>query len=208
MRPPPDVGAVDRQCHDQRDARQRPGQEQLIDRNLGHQAVQDDRQGRREEEPEAPGAGDQAEREAARVPLLQQHRVQEPAQRHDRHAGSAGERREQRARAKPPDRDAAGQPADEALGQRQHALRCFRFGQHEAREREQRDRDERRQIGQTQHLDDHRGRVDAGAVEEPQRQRSHQREDRRAQNRQSDDQQCNEEGHFVDPSATASARSR
>ena len=96
-------------------------------------------QRRREEQAERAGRGDQAEREALRVALLEERRQDQAAQRQDGHAGGAGEGGEDGADEGGHHRHAARHPAEDALVGPHQPPRRAPLGQHVAGHGEERD---------------------------------------------------------------------
>ena len=148
-----DKQAPARQHHQHEDARQDARQEQVINGYLGYHAVQDQGQRRCEQEAEAARRGNEAQVELVRVAVLLQRRVQDGAEGNDRDTGRARERREKRARGERYQRKTARHPAEQRIRQPHETLRRLALAEQVTGECEQRNRRQKRQIGNTQDLE-------------------------------------------------------
>src|SRR5690606_12989621 len=108
------------------------------DRGLRNDAVENQRQRRREQQPETARRGDEAEAEALGVAGLLERGEQQRAERNDGDARSARERGEQRTGGERDHGEPARQPAEQRLGQPHEPRRRSSFAQQETGEREQR----------------------------------------------------------------------
>ena len=117
-----------------------PGDEKLPELDLRDDAIEDDRERRREQQPERARGRQKSGRELRRVFPIEKHREQEPAHREDGHAASAGEARKKRAHHDRDHGDAARKPTHECREEIYESTRRSPFRKDEAREREQRDR--------------------------------------------------------------------
>jgi hypothetical protein len=140
---------IKRQQEYDQQAWQDAGQEQVVDRHgmadielLRHHTIEYQRQRWREQQTYAARDGDQPEAVAFRIASLLEGRIQQAAECHDGHAGSAGERGEHRADDQCHRRQPAGHPAEEHIGDAHQAMRRLRFGQQVTGESEQRDREQ------------------------------------------------------------------
>ena len=140
--------AVDRQGCDGDDPRDEPGEEELLDHDPGDDAVDDHRNARREEKPEGAAGGDQSEREILVVLVLDESRVEKTADGNDRDSAAAGEGREEGGRNQADHRQAARHPTQPGAGELHQAVRGATLGKHVACEREERDGDKERRIGE------------------------------------------------------------
>ena len=103
-------------------------------------AVEDQRQRGREEQAERAGGGEQADREALAIAVLEQRRQQQAAEREDRDARSAGEQREERAQRRGGNRRAAGGPTEQRAEDAQQPLGRLPFREQKSGQREERNR--------------------------------------------------------------------
>jgi hypothetical protein len=171
---------------------------------LRHHAVEDERQGGREEQSEAARGRDESQAEPLRVVGPPQRRVQQGAEGHDGDPGGAGEGREERAAAERHDGEAAAQPAQQRARGAHQAIRRPALTEYVAREGEQRDRDQRGHVDHAVDLDRHHGQVDLLAPEPQQRAGRDQGEERRAQQGEGDEQQ--DDDHAAPPSPWRASR--
>jgi len=92
------------------------------------------------------------------------------------------------------------------FGELEQPLGRLGLRQDEASEGQEWDRDQRRQVRQSQHLHDDGGCTDFGALEQPQGQGAHEREHGSAQDGQYEEQRAKQERrHFRSSRAAASA---
>ena len=154
---PAHADAVHSHDHDQEQSRHEARQIERVDRHVGDDGVEDDREARRQQQPEAARGRHEAERESLRVLLLAQDRVEQSAEGHDRHTRSARERCEQRAHGRHQDRDAPRHPAEQRAEEADEPGRRVRFGQHVAARCQERDRGERRRDHEPVDLGRHGG---------------------------------------------------
>src|SRR5581483_6682511 len=100
--------------HDQQeDSRDESGREQLIDADLGDQTVKNDRQAGRKKKSEAARRREEPESEPVGIVLLEEHRVEQAAERDNRDPGSPGEGRKYRAGSQCDHGQASRQPAEQ-----------------------------------------------------------------------------------------------
>ena len=148
----------------------------MIDGYSGDDAVENHRQGRGEEEPEAPRGSDEAERKAFGIFLADQGGQDDPAEREDGDAARAGESGEEGADERRHHREAPGHPAEPALCRAHQPPGRAPFGEHVPGHGEQRDGGERRRDHEPEGLrrdgSDRRRRQ----VEEQQREARHHHE--------------------------------
>ncbi len=159
---------------------------------LRDHTIQDQRQGRGEQQPETARAGQQAEVEAFQVAGLFQRGVQQAAERNNRDSGSAGKRGKQRAGKNRDNRETAGHPAEPGVGQIDQARRRLALAEQVTGEGEQRDRDQYRHFGEPVYLDTDDRQVDVLAVETEHRAKRDDDEQRCAQDGQQQQDRCRE----------------
>ena len=197
--------AVEGQDRHQEQARDDARQEERVHRDGGDvggdQGVDDQRQGGREEQPQAAAGGDQTQVEALGVALPRQQREQEPPQGDDGDAAGAGEGGEEGAGDDGHQGRAPRHPAQRGPRELHQPLGRLAVREHEAGVREERDGHEDRVLGDlVEDLDeDHRRRqphLGLAAEGDPQ---DHQ-EERQAQEGQQEEQQDQRQGHAAPPS--------
>src|SRR5690606_28686380 len=171
------------------------------DRNLGDDAVEDERQRRREQQSEAAGRRDQPEIETVGIAIVPEGGKEYRPERNDRDPRRAGERGEQRAGRECDQGQASGDPADECIRQAHQPLRRAALAQQVTREREQRDRGQERNLGKPEYVDRDRGEVVAFAVVAEHRARRDDGEQRRTEEREQHEQQARDDhpGSFRTP---------
>ena len=185
-------GVIDVERHQRghQQAGQDAADEQVADRFLGRDAVEDHGDRRRDDDVDGAGRRQESARDRDRIALLQQRRIEHPADRRDRGGARAGNRAEHRAGANRGQAEAAANAAE----QRQHpvhqplrnaARRHDRAGQHEERHRNQ-----VVVVGAAEQLGLDQAQRQIEHVDEGHRRRRHQhREDRHAHHQQDDGQQ-------------------
>src|SRR5208283_2256189 len=182
--------AVNRQYRYKQNARDDSGAKQLVDRYFRNRTVQNDRQARREKQPEAPGCRHQAEHELFAVFFGNQYRKDEAAERNDGDSRSPGERREHCTACKNDDRQSSRHPSDERLRQCNNALRRFALCKKISRNGKQGNGKQDGLAGKAVHFDNDSRSIDTLRRKSQQRYRADDREERRTEenkNRQSKD---------------------
>lgn len=184
MRLPALLYAVDGHNEHENDTRDDAGFEERIDRDLGERAVEDNGERRRKEQSQTAGGGDQTERELLRIFFRQQDRENEPSERHDGHARTAGERGEDRAADEHNDGESTRHPADERLRKSDNAQRRLTFRKEVSGHGEERDGEQNRLTGKAVEFDDDGGSIDPLCGESVQRYGADNGEERRAEEHQ------------------------
>ena len=120
-------------------ARDHAGEKHLADRNFGEHAPHDHQHRGRDQHAQAGAAGDRAEREIAPVAVAAHFRIGDARERRRRGDAHAGDEAEQRIAEDGRDREPAGQPAAQPVGERIDVARGAAFGEQVAHQHEQRD---------------------------------------------------------------------
>src|SRR6056297_3403562 len=140
-------------------------------------------------------AGDQPQVEALGITGLSQRGIQDGAQRDDGDTRGARECREESAGGERDDGEPAGHPAQQGAGDAHQPAGRAALAQHEAREREQRYRQQERHGADAEELDGHGGEIDVRLVITPHGTRGDDREQRRTEQRQQEQGDTEQDHH-------------
>ncbi len=157
-------GSVNPQDEDHEKPRQDSREKQLVHVHLGHQAVQDQGNGRGKQQADAAGNGHEPKGKVRAVTFLEHQRVKQASQGDDGDPRGSRKRGKKSTSHEDHQGDASRNPSQESLGQPGQALRGFAVRQDEAGKREQGNGDQGRGAGDPVEFDEQRSRVDAGLL--------------------------------------------
>ena len=179
----------------QRQAGNHAGHEQRADRGVGRHRVHHHDDGRRNQDAERAGGGDDAGPELVRETRLDHRRQQDRADRHHRRRAGTGDRREQRTGQHAGQTEAAVPVADHAGGEVDHPFRHPAVGQEVAGEDEERDRHDLELLDAGEQLERHRFERHLGHGEqEGQHRQAERNRDRHAGQHEDGQQAENDQG--------------